>query len=139
MKSTLIAAALMAAVAGAHAQNVATVNGKPVPLTRVETMIQQITKNGQPRSPEMEKQVRDEVVHREILMQEAQRRGIRPVWVRWGSFMPATTPEVLVPRGIEVIEVPLLQRSIIVRSPRHRRQQGLPEPDGTGPPSHPDP
>ncbi|MBP8146365.1 MAG: peptidylprolyl isomerase [Inhella sp.] len=76
MKSTLIAAALMAAVAGAHAQNVATVNGKPVPLTRVETMIQQITKNGQPRSPEMEKQVRDEVVHREILMQEAQRRGI---------------------------------------------------------------
>jgi len=48
MKSTLIAAALMAAVAGAHAQNVATVNGKPVPLTRVETMIQQITKNGQP-------------------------------------------------------------------------------------------
>ena len=47
-----------------------------MPLTRVETMIQQITKNGQPRSPEMEKQVRDEVVHREILMQEAQRRGI---------------------------------------------------------------
>ncbi|WP_374659372.1 peptidylprolyl isomerase [Inhella sp.] len=76
MKSTLIAAALMAAVAGAQAQNVATVNGKPVPLSRVETMIQQITKNGQQRSPEMEKQVKDEVVHREILMQEAQRRGI---------------------------------------------------------------
>jgi peptidyl-prolyl cis-trans isomerase C len=76
MKSTLIAAALLAAVAGAQAQNVATVNGKPVPLARVEAMIQQVTKNGQPRTPEMEKQVRDEVVHREILMQEAQRRGI---------------------------------------------------------------
>jgi len=76
MKSTLIAAALFAAVAGAQAQNVAIVNGKPVPTARVETMIQQITKNGQPRSPEMEAQVRDEVVHREILMQEAQRRGI---------------------------------------------------------------
>jgi peptidyl-prolyl cis-trans isomerase C len=76
MKSTLIAAALLAAVAGAQAQNVATVNGKPVPLARVETMIQQITKNGQPRTPEMDKQVKDEVVHREILMQEAARRGI---------------------------------------------------------------
>ena len=76
MKSTLIAAALLAAVAGAQAQNVTIVNGKPVPVARVETMIQQITKNGQPRSPEIEKQVKDEVVHREILMQEAQRRGI---------------------------------------------------------------
>lgn len=58
---------------------------------------------------------------------EAQRRGIRAVWVRWGSFMPATTPVVLVPRGIEVIEVPLQQRSIIVRSPGrgdlHARRQ----------------
>jgi len=76
MKSTLIAAALLAAVAGAQAQNVAIVNGKPVPTARVETMVQQIVKNGQQRSPEMEKQIKDEVVHREILMQEAQRRGI---------------------------------------------------------------
>ncbi len=76
MKSTLIAAALLAAVAGAQAQNVTTVNGKPVPSARVETMIQQIVKGGQPRSPELEKQVKDEIVHREILMQEAQRRGI---------------------------------------------------------------
>lgn len=76
MKSTLIAAALLAAVAGAQAQNVTIVNGKPVPTARVETMLQQITKNGQPRTPEIEKQVKDEVVHREILMQEAQRLGI---------------------------------------------------------------
>lgn len=76
MKSTLIAAALFAAVAGAQAQNIATVNGKAVPMARVETMLQQIVKNGQQRTPEMEKQIKDEVVHREILMQEAARRGI---------------------------------------------------------------
>jgi peptidyl-prolyl cis-trans isomerase C len=77
MKYTLIAAALMLAAQAASAQNIAIVNGKPVAAARVETLIQQITKNGQQqRSPEMEKQVRDEVVHREILMQEAQRRGI---------------------------------------------------------------
>lgn len=76
MKSTLIATALLVAAHAAAAQNVAVVNGKPVPAARVETMISQITKGGQPRSPEMEKQVKDEVVHREILMQEAQRRGI---------------------------------------------------------------
>jgi peptidyl-prolyl cis-trans isomerase C len=76
MKSTLIAAALLAAVAGAQAQNVAIVNGKPVPAARVETLVQQITKNGQPRTPDLENQIKDEVVHREILMQEAARRGI---------------------------------------------------------------
>lgn len=76
MKSTLIATALLVAAHAAAAQNVAVVNGKPVPMARAEALIQQITKNGQPRSPDMEKQVRDEVVHREILTQEAQRRGI---------------------------------------------------------------
>ncbi|MFO0122570.1 MAG: peptidylprolyl isomerase, partial [Inhella sp.] len=52
------------------------VNGKPVPKARVETIISQVTKGGQPRSPELERQVRDEVVNREILMQEAECRGV---------------------------------------------------------------
>jgi hypothetical protein len=38
MKSTLIAAALFAAVAGAQAQNVAIVNGKPVPKARADAL-----------------------------------------------------------------------------------------------------
>lgn len=76
MKTTLIAAALLVAVQAVSAQNITTVNGKAVPLARADAMIQQITKNGTPRTPEMEKQVKDEVVHREILIQEATRRGI---------------------------------------------------------------
>ncbi len=76
MKSTLLAATLIAAAFGAQAQNIAIVNGKPVPKARFETIISQITKGGQPRTPEMDRQVRDEVVNREILMQEAERRGV---------------------------------------------------------------
>jgi peptidyl-prolyl cis-trans isomerase C len=76
MKSTLLAAAIVAVAFGAQAQNVAIVNGKPVPKARVESIISQVTKGGQPRTPELERQVRDEVVNREILMQEAERRGV---------------------------------------------------------------
>ena len=62
----------------AQAQNVAMVNGKPVPKSRVETLLQQATKQGggQPRTPELEAQVRDEVVLREMFMQEAEKRGL---------------------------------------------------------------
>jgi peptidyl-prolyl cis-trans isomerase C len=60
----------------ALAQNIATVNGKPVPKSRVDTLITQATKQGQPRTPELEKQARDEVVMREMFMQEAERRGL---------------------------------------------------------------
>jgi len=75
MKLSLLALLLSASFA-AQAQNIAVVNGKAVPKARAETLIQQVTKNGQPRTPEMEKQVRDEVVRREILIQEAERRAI---------------------------------------------------------------
>ncbi|PZP35206.1 MAG: peptidylprolyl isomerase [Roseateles depolymerans] len=77
MKKLVLAAAIAAIVpAAAMAQNIATVNGKPVPKARVETLIQQVTKGGQARSPELEAQVKDEVVRREIFLQEAEKRGI---------------------------------------------------------------
>ncbi len=76
--AAVVAATISALVpAVATAQNVATVNGKPVPKARVEQLIQQVTKSGQQqRSPELEAQVKDEVVRREIFMQEAEKRGI---------------------------------------------------------------
>ncbi|MFO1330453.1 MAG: peptidylprolyl isomerase [Rubrivivax sp.] len=65
-------------VAGAaSAQNIAIVNGKPVPKGRVETLIQQAEKAGQKVSPEMQQQARDQVVLREIFTQEAERRGLQ--------------------------------------------------------------
>jgi peptidyl-prolyl cis-trans isomerase C len=60
----------------AQAQNIAIVNGKPVPKARVTSLMAQATRQGQQVTPELETQVRDEVVMREMFMQEAERRGI---------------------------------------------------------------
>jgi len=65
-----------------QAQNLAIVNGKPVPKARVEALLQQAQRSGQQMSPELEAQARDQVVLREIFVQEAERRGIakRPAY-----------------------------------------------------------
>jgi peptidyl-prolyl cis-trans isomerase C len=60
----------------AAAQNIALVNGKPVPKARMETLLLQATRSGQAVTPEMEKQARDQLVLREIFAQEAEKRGI---------------------------------------------------------------
>src|SRR3954469_23490235 len=79
MKKVLLTA-VIAAIVGiampAAAQNVAIVNGKPVPKARVEMLQQQLAKAGRPVSAEMEGQLKDEVIAREIFMQEAQKRGL---------------------------------------------------------------
>ncbi|MEY2894245.1 MAG: hypothetical protein RJA98_4153 [Pseudomonadota bacterium] len=71
-----VLSATLASPFAAQAQNVAIVNGKAVPKTRVEALMAQATRQGQARSPELEQQVRDEVVLREMFMQEAERRGV---------------------------------------------------------------
>jgi peptidyl-prolyl cis-trans isomerase C len=73
---TAIAAATLGLALPAAAQNVAIVNGKPVPKARVDMLSQQLTKAGRPVSPEMQGQLKDEVIAREIFMQEAQKRGL---------------------------------------------------------------
>jgi peptidyl-prolyl cis-trans isomerase C len=60
----------------AAAQNVAIVNGKPVPKARLDFLIKQATQNGQASGPALEQQARDQVVMREIFAQEAERRGM---------------------------------------------------------------
>ncbi len=60
----------------AVAQNIATVNGKPVPKARVEALLKQAERAGQKASPELEARAKDEVVLREIFVQEAERKGI---------------------------------------------------------------
>jgi peptidyl-prolyl cis-trans isomerase C len=73
--AALAAAALMAPSV-VLAQNLTTVNGKAVPKARVATLVQQATRAGQPVTPELETQARDQVVLREIFVQEAQRKGL---------------------------------------------------------------
>ncbi len=71
----LVSAALIAPL-GAMAQNVAVVNGKAIPKARVEALMEQAIKSGQPKTPELEAQVRDEIVLREMFQQEAEKRGL---------------------------------------------------------------
>jgi peptidyl-prolyl cis-trans isomerase C len=64
----------------AQAQNVAIVNGKPVPKSRVDALIKQVqaqaaTQNQQ-LPPDLETRVRDKVVMDEIFTQEAEKRGL---------------------------------------------------------------
>jgi peptidyl-prolyl cis-trans isomerase C len=75
--STLAAAALLSTLAPlANAQNVAIVNGKAVPSSRVDALTQQIARSGRPVTPEMQAQIKDEVIAREIFIQEAQKQGL---------------------------------------------------------------
>ncbi|SEA02136.1 peptidylprolyl isomerase [Variovorax sp. YR216] len=71
------AAVLVGAVpVAAFAQNAAIVNGKPVPKARMEVLAQQLAAAGRPVTPEMQDQLREEVIAREVFMQEAQKQGL---------------------------------------------------------------
>jgi peptidyl-prolyl cis-trans isomerase C len=73
---TAFAAATIGIALPVAAQNVAIVNGKPVPKARVDMLQQQLAKAGRPVTPEMQGQLKDEVIAREIFLQEAQKRGL---------------------------------------------------------------
>jgi peptidyl-prolyl cis-trans isomerase C len=74
--SSLAVASLMAVSQGAVAQNIAIVNGKAVPTARMEALAQQVARSGRPVTPEMQGQMREEIIAREIFVQEAQARGL---------------------------------------------------------------
>ncbi|MBB3212133.1 peptidyl-prolyl cis-trans isomerase C [Herbaspirillum sp. Sphag1AN] len=58
------------------AQNIAVVNGKAIPSARADVMIKQMAAQGQPDSPQLRGAVKEELINREILMQEADKQGI---------------------------------------------------------------
>lgn len=75
--SGLVAAALLGTVVlPVSAQNIAIVNGKAVPKERAEALKQQVERSGRPITPDIENQIKEEVIAREIFMQEAQKRGL---------------------------------------------------------------
>jgi len=83
MKKKLLTALVTAAVLGttalpAAAQNIAVVNGKAIPKTQADTIKKQLEREnpGQPFPPEMEEKIKEELIVREILVQEAQKRGL---------------------------------------------------------------
>lgn len=60
----------------AAAKPIATVNGVPVPQARMDFLMQQQQSRGAPDNEQMRGMVRDELVNREIVAQEAQKTGI---------------------------------------------------------------
>lgn len=69
--------AIVAVVAiPAFAQNVAVVNGKAIPSSRVDAVVKQVIAQGQqPDSPQLREAVKKDLIAREVMMQEAVKQG----------------------------------------------------------------
>ena len=81
MKSPLsarvaVASLFLIAASGLAAQNLAIVNGKPVPSSRMDNLVREVAKSGQPITDEMKGKIKDELILREIFVQEAEKRGL---------------------------------------------------------------
>ncbi|WP_085315884.1 peptidylprolyl isomerase [Derxia lacustris] len=71
--TTLMTVALCSPAA---AQNAAVVNGKAIPSAKVDEIVAEVKKQGQPDSPELRSQIREDLVMREVFMQEAVKQKI---------------------------------------------------------------
>jgi peptidyl-prolyl cis-trans isomerase C len=60
----------------AYAQNAAIVNNKPISSARVDEFVKALAAQGRPDSPELRQMVREELIARELLLQEADKRGL---------------------------------------------------------------
>lgn len=58
------------------AQNLAVVNGKSIPSSRADLMVKQAATQGQADTPELRKMVKEELINREVLVQEADKLGL---------------------------------------------------------------
>lgn len=76
LKTLALAGMLTLASAGSFAQNLAIVNGKAVPKTRLDALAAQVERAGRQITPEMAGQLREEVIAREVFMQEADKLGL---------------------------------------------------------------
>ncbi|MDB5747674.1 MAG: peptidylprolyl isomerase [Massilia sp.] len=69
-------AAFATLAAPAFAQNLAVVNGKAIPTSRVDAVVKQVVAAGQGQdSPQLREQIKKSLIEREVLMQEAIRQG----------------------------------------------------------------
>lgn len=75
IRTALLAASLAAAVT-AHAQNVARVNGVAIPQVHLELLVKNLVAQGRPDSPEMREALKQQMINRELMVQEAVRRGL---------------------------------------------------------------
>lgn len=76
LKPARLLIALIAVVAvPAFAQNIAVVNGKAIPTSRVDAVVKQVVAQGQqPDSPQLRELIKKDLIGREVLMQEAEKQ-----------------------------------------------------------------
>jgi peptidyl-prolyl cis-trans isomerase C len=72
----LLAFLFAVAALPAFAQNLAVVNGKAIPSSRADTLIKQMTAQGQKDTPQLRSMVKEEMINREVLVQEADKLGL---------------------------------------------------------------
>jgi len=72
----LLLALIAIAVSPAFAQNLAVVNGKAIPSSRADQAVKQVVSQGQGQdSPELRNAVKQQLIAREVMMQEAVKQG----------------------------------------------------------------
>jgi peptidyl-prolyl cis-trans isomerase C len=72
----LLLALIAIAVTPAFAQNLAVVNGKPIPSSRADAVVKQVVAQGQGTdSPQLRDAVKKDLIAREVMMQEAIKEG----------------------------------------------------------------
>jgi peptidyl-prolyl cis-trans isomerase C len=78
LKPARLLLAMIAMVsAPVFAQNVATVNGKPIPAAKVDQVVKQVVAQGRATdSPQLREAVKRDLIGREVLIQEADKQGI---------------------------------------------------------------
>ncbi|MGH8660964.1 MAG: peptidylprolyl isomerase [Burkholderiales bacterium] len=77
IRTALLASAL-ALAAAAHAQEgaLAKVNGVTIPQARADILMKEMTSQGRPDTPEIRDAIRQELINREIVAQEAVKKGL---------------------------------------------------------------
>lgn len=75
-KPALLSALIAVVAVPAFAQNIAVVNGKAIPSSRAEAVVKQVVAQGQqPDTPQLREMIKKDLIAREVMMQEAIKRG----------------------------------------------------------------
>ena len=75
-KPALLSALVAVVAMPAFAQNIAVVNGKAIPSSRAEAVVKQVVAQGQqPDTPQLREAIKKDLIAREVMMQEAIKRG----------------------------------------------------------------
>jgi len=74
--AVLVAGLMLAAAAHAQGDPLAKVNGVTIPQSRADILLKEMAAQGRPDTPEMRDAIKQELINREIVAQEAVKRGL---------------------------------------------------------------